>query len=499
MAIFISPSSGGGTPGADGKTILNGTGAPAGGLGVDGDFYIDTTADAIYGPKTGGSWGSPTSLIGPTGATGDTGPQGPAGATGATGSAGVVTATAPITYDAGTQTVGISAATTNAAGSMSAADKTKLDGIASGATANATDAQLRDRSTHTGTQAAGTITGLATVATSGAYADLSGKPTLGGAAALNVGTSAGTVAAGDDSRLSDARTPTAHNQAWSTITSTPTTLSGYGITDAQPLDADLTSIAGLTTTSYGRSQLTLADAAADTAQLNVFSSTLKGLTPASGGGTTNFLRADGTWATPGGVGGGDAYTSNPLSQFAATTSAQLAGVISDETGSGSLVFANSPTLVTPALGTPASGNITNCTGSPQLTAVGIGVAPASGVGLQLAVDVMQLRSSLTAASGVYTIDVLTGNEFVTGAAINGATTINLSNLDGIPSGYVWRGVLTFSYTSGAITWFSGNAGYTVKWDGGTAVTPTASDVETVVITVVGGTTTIEVAALRGRA
>ena len=35
-----------------------------------------------------------------------------------------------------------------------------------------------------------------------------------------------------DSRLSDARTPLAHNQAWNTITSTPTTLSGYGITDA---------------------------------------------------------------------------------------------------------------------------------------------------------------------------------------------------------------------------------------------------------------------------
>lgn len=35
-----------------------------------------------------------------------------------------------------------------------------------------------------------------------------------------------------DTRLSDARTPTAHNQAWSTITGTPTTLSDYGITDA---------------------------------------------------------------------------------------------------------------------------------------------------------------------------------------------------------------------------------------------------------------------------
>ncbi len=43
------------------------------------------------------------------------------------------------------------------AGFMSGADKTKLDGIAAGATANATDAALRDRATHTGTQVAATI------------------------------------------------------------------------------------------------------------------------------------------------------------------------------------------------------------------------------------------------------------------------------------------------------------------------------------------------------
>lgn len=40
-----------------------------------------------------------------------------------------------------------------------------------------------------------------------------------------------------------------------------------------------------------------------TAALNVFSSTLKGLAPLSGGGTTNFLRADGTWAAPPGTTG----------------------------------------------------------------------------------------------------------------------------------------------------------------------------------------------------
>lgn len=84
------------------------------------------------------------------------------------------------------------------------------------------------------------------------------------------------------------------------------------------------------------------------------------------GGGSKFLREDGdgtcSWqAIPG---GGDALTSSPLSQFAATTSAQLAGVMSDETGTGALVFADSPTLVTPALGTPSAAVLTNATGLP---------------------------------------------------------------------------------------------------------------------------------------
>ena len=54
---------------------------------------------------------------------------------------------------------------------------------------------------------------------------------------------------------------------------------------------------------------------------------------------------------------------NDMSVFAATTSAQLAGVISDETGSGSLVFGTSPTLITPALGTPSALVGTNITGT----------------------------------------------------------------------------------------------------------------------------------------
>jgi hypothetical protein len=45
---------------------------------------------------------------------------------------------------------------------IASAEKAKLDGIATGATANATDAQLRDRATHTGTQAIDTVSGLQT-------------------------------------------------------------------------------------------------------------------------------------------------------------------------------------------------------------------------------------------------------------------------------------------------------------------------------------------------
>lgn len=72
-----------------------------------------------------------------------------------------------------------------------------------------------------------------------------------------------------------------------------------------------------------------------------------------------------------------ALTNNKLSAFAATTSDELRGVISDETGTGSLVFATNPALTTPNIGTPSAGTLTNCTGLPISTGVsglGTGVA-----------------------------------------------------------------------------------------------------------------------------
>jgi hypothetical protein len=67
---FGIPAGAVGPAGADGKTILNGNVIPTASIGNIGDFYINTNADTIYGPKESGGWGSATSLVGPQGPAG---------------------------------------------------------------------------------------------------------------------------------------------------------------------------------------------------------------------------------------------------------------------------------------------------------------------------------------------------------------------------------------------------------------------------------------------
>lgn len=58
-----------------------------------------------------------------------------------------------------------------------------------------------------------------------------------------------------------------------------------------------------------------------------------------------------------------------LRQFASTTSAELAAVLSDETGTGNVVFSTNPVLTTPNLGTPTAAVLSSATGLPLTTGV----------------------------------------------------------------------------------------------------------------------------------
>ena len=109
-----------------------------------------------------------------------------------------------------------------------------------------------------------------------------------------------------------------------------------------------------------------------------------------------------TWQTA--AGGGDALVANPLSQFAATTSAQLRGVLSDETGTGLAYFQDGD------LGTPSAGVATNITAlnATQLTT---GTVPAPRVGQYRAVA--DAADSPTNVDGTVAFSSLTAARVVT--------------------------------------------------------------------------------------
>jgi hypothetical protein len=139
------------------------------------------------------------------------------------------------------------------------------------------------------------------------------------------------------------------------------------------------------------------------------------------------------------------------------TSAQLATALTDETGSGANVFATSPTLVTPLLGTPTSGVLTNCTGLP-VAGGGTGVATTTAYGV--------LAGGTTATGAFQNIGTGTAAQVLTSngagalptfqAASGGVTTFNGST----------TGLTPATATSGAITL----GGTLAVANGGTGVT-----------------------------
>lgn len=157
-----------------------------------------------------------------------------------------------------------------------------------------------------------------------------------------------------------------------------------------------------------------------------------------------YLKTQGSGANPvwaGASGTGDALVANPLSQFAATTSAQLAGVLSDETGSGAAVFGTSPDFTT------------------GITVGGVAVPTISST---------STLTNKTISGGSNTITGITSSALTDGtivnADINASAAIALSkletdpsNADNITSGTLSSsrlaasGVTAGSYTSANIT------------------------------------------------
>lgn len=89
--------------------------------------------------------------------------------------------------------------------------------------------------------------------------------------------------------------------------------------------------------------------------------------------------------------------SNVATFLATPSSTNLIAAVTDETGTGSLVFATSPTLVTPLLGTPTSGTLTNCTGLPVSTGIsGLGTGVATFLATPSSAN---LRGALTDETG----------------------------------------------------------------------------------------------------
>ena len=100
------------------------------------------------------------------------------------------------------------------------------------------------------------------------------------------------------------------------------------------------------------------------------------------------------------------------------TSAQIATAVSDETGSGSLVFATSPTLVTPALGTPSALVGTNISG----TAAGLTAGAATALATPRAINGTNFDGTaaitVTADAGT-----LTGSTLASGVTASSLTSV----------------------------------------------------------------------------
>jgi hypothetical protein len=169
------------------------------------------------------------------------------------------------------------------------------------------------------------------------------------------------------------------------------------------------------------------------------------------------------------------------------TSSQLAGALTDETGSGANVFATSPTLVTPILGTPTSVTLTNATGLPLTTGVtgtlpvlngGTGVTTSTGSGDNVLSTSPTLVTPIlgTPTSGTLTnatgLPISTG---VSGLGTNIATALAVNV--GTAGAPVINGGVLGTPSSGTVTNLTGTASININGTVG-ATTPATGNFTT---------------------